>query len=817
MRLKHVFRRLVKSPMFTAVALVTLALSTGANTAIFSITNGVLLKPLPYPHPEQLINLNHSAPGLKIENIGAAPFLYFTYREESRTLQNAGLWRTGAASVTGLGEPEQVSTLNVTDGILPILGVQPGAGRFFSRSDDKPGSPETVILSHGYWQQRFGGQASAIGRRLLVDGKPREIIGVLPAGFRFLDVKASLVLPLRLDRAKVHLGNFSYSGMARLKPGVSIAEANSDAARMIQLALRNFPPFEGYTLKMFEDMHTRPKLQPLKEQVVGDIGSVLWVLMGTIGMVLLIACANVANLLLVRADGRQQELAVRAALGASRAEIARELLWESLTLGLAGGAFGVLLAYAGLRLLVSLAPENLPRLEEISIDGTVLLFTLVISLFSGLLFGLIPVLKYAGPQLNPTLRSGDRSATLSRERRRARGTLVVVQVALALVLLISSGLMIRTFQALLNVQPGFTHPESIQTLRISIPESQVRDSVAVMRMEQAILEKIAAIPGVQSAGFSSTIPTENFGWHDPVFAEDHELKQGDVPTLRRYKFISPGVLSTLGNSVIAGRDFTWTDLYEKRPVAMVTENMARELWNSPSTAIGKRIRETLKAPWREVVGVVTDERDDGINRKAPATALWPMLMDSFSGDKEFVIRGPAVLVRTNRAGSSAFITELGQAIWSVNPNLPLAQVKTLDDIYRKSLARTSFTLLMLGIAAGMALLLGVVGIYGVVSYSVAQRTKEIGIRLALGAQTQELTRMFVSHGARLAALGVVCGLAAAALLMRLLSTLLFEVRPVDPVTYTVAAGTLVGAALLASYLPALRAAGIDPVQALRSE
>jgi predicted lysophospholipase L1 biosynthesis ABC-type transport system permease subunit len=269
--------------------------------------------------------------------------------------------------------------------------------------------------------------------------------------------------------------------------------------------------------------------------------------------------------------------------------------------------------------------------------------------------------------------------------------------------------------------------------------------------------------------------------------------------------------------VIAGRDFTWTDLYEKRPVAMVTENMARELWNSPSTAIGKRIRETLKAPWREVVGVVTDERDDGINRKAPATALWPMLMDSFSGDKEFVIRGPAVLVRTNRAGSSAFITELGQAIWSVNPNLPLAQVKTLDDIYRKSLARTSFTLLMLGIAAGMALLLGVVGIYGVVSYSVAQRTKEIGIRLALGAQTQELTRMFVSHGARLAALGVVCGLAAAALLMRLLSTLLFEVRPVDPVTYTVAAGTLVGAALLASYLPALRAAGIDPVQALRSE
>jgi predicted permease len=674
-----------------------------------------------------------------------------------------------------------------------------------------------VILSQGYWRQRFGGDASAVGRRLVVDGKPRDIIGVLPAGFRFLDVKASLVLPLRLDRGKVHLGNFSYSGIARLKPGVSIAEANSDAARMIQLGLRNFPPVEGFTLKMFEDMHTQPKLRPLKEEVVGDIGSVLWVLMGTIGLVLLIACANVANLLLVRADGRQQELAVRAALGASRAEIARELLWESVTLGIGGGAIGLGLAYAGLRLLMSLAPENLPRLEEISMDGTVLLFALVISLLAGLLFGLIPVLKYAGPQLNLTLRSGDRSATLSRERRRARGTLVVVQIALALVLLISSGLMIRTFQALRNVQPGFTHPETIQTLRISIPESQVRDTVAVMRMEQAILEKITAIPGVQSAGFSSTIPTESFGWHDPIFAEDRAHKEGDMPTLRRYKFVSPGVLRTLGNSIIAGRDFTWTDLYERRLVAMVTENLARELWGSPGAAVGKRIRQTLKAPWREVVGVVTDERDDGVNRKAPATALWPMLMDNFSGDKEFVIRGPAVLIRTNRAGSSAFITELGQAIWSVNPNLPLAQVKTLDEIYRKSLARTSFTLLMLGIAAGMALALGVVGIYGVVSYSVAQRTREIGIRLALGAQTQELTRMFVSHGARLAALGVVCGLAAAAMLMRLLSTLLFEVRPVDPATYAAAAAALVGAALLASYVPALRASAVDPVQALRSE
>jgi predicted permease len=817
MRLKYVFRRLAKSPMFTVVALVTLALGIGANTAIFSIINGVLLKPLSYSHPEQLINLNHAAPGLKIENIGAAPFLYFTYREESRTLQDAGLWRTGAASVTGLGEPEQVNTLNVTDGILPILGVQPALGRLFARSDDKPDAPETVILSQGYWRQRFGGDASAVGRRLVVDGKPRDIIGVLPAGFRFLDVKASLVLPLRLDRGKVHLGNFSYSGIARLKPGVSIAEANSDAARMIQLGLRNFPPVEGFTLKMFEDMHTQPKLRPLKEEVVGDIGSVLWVLMGTIGLVLLIACANVANLLLVRADGRQQELAVRAALGASRAEIARELLWESVTLGIGGGAIGLGLAYAGLRLLMSLAPENLPRLEEISMDGTVLLFALVISLLAGLLFGLIPVLKYAGPQLNLTLRSGDRSATLSRERRRARGTLVVVQIALALVLLISSGLMIRTFQALRNVQPGFTHPETIQTLRISIPESQVRDTVAVMRMEQAILEKITAIPGVQSAGFSSTIPTESFGWHDPIFAEDRAHKEGDMPTLRRYKFVSPGVLRTLGNSIIAGRDFTWTDLYERRLVAMVTENLARELWGSPGAAVGKRIRQTLKAPWREVVGVVTDERDDGVNRKAPATALWPMLMDNFSGDKEFVIRGPAVLIRTNRAGSSAFITELGQAIWSVNPNLPLAQVKTLDEIYRKSLARTSFTLLMLGIAAGMALVLGVVGIYGVVSYSVAQRTREIGIRLALGAQTQELTRMFVSHGARLAALGVVCGLAAAAMLMRLLSTLLFEVRPVDPATYAAAAAALVGAALLASYVPALRASAVDPVQALRSE
>jgi putative ABC transport system permease protein len=815
--MRQVLRRLFTMPLFTTIAVGTLAIGIGANAAIFSVIEGVLLKPLPFPSPDALVSVDHAAPGVGLQHAGAAPFLFLTYRAETRAFADVGMWTGDTVSVTGRAEPEEVVCVDVTDRVLPLLGVQPALGRLFSAADDAPGGAETVVLAYGYWRSTFGGDPSVVGQRLLVDGRPREIIGVLPERFRFLDRKPSMFLPLQLDPAKTHLGNFSYSGVARLKPGVTIAQASADVARMIPISLQRFPPFPGYSVKMFEEARLAPDLQPLKAQLVGDIGGVLWILMGTIGLVLLIACANVANLLLVRAEGRQQELAIRAALGAGRAQIARELLLESLTLGVIGGVCGLGLAYGALRVLIASAPGGLPRVDEISIDAAVLAFTLIVSIAAGLLFGSIPIFKYVRPQLAGALRAGGRSLSSSRERHRARNTLVVVQVALALVLLVGSGLMIRSFQALRQVQPGFSRPEEVLTLRISIPESQVHDPDATVRMEQAIADKIAAVPGVTSVALTTDVPMSNDRNQDPIFAEDHVYADTQIPPLRRFKFVSPGVPRTLGNAIVAGHDFTWTDVYEKRPVAIVTENLARELWHDPRAAIGKRIRESHGAPWREIVGIVSDERDDGVDQKAPTSAIFPILMSNFEGEGVAVRRSLAYVLRSSRAGSSGFVDEVSRAVWSVNPNLPVANVRTLKENYDRSMARTSFTLVMLGLAGAMALLLGVAGVYGVISYSVSQRTREIGIRIALGARRSAVTRLFVLHGLRLAAVGVGCGLAAAFALTRLMSSLLFDVRATDPLTYAAVSIGLACAALLASYVPAVQAATVDPVDALRAE
>ena len=708
-------------------------------------------------------------------------------------------------------------SIDVTDGLLPMLGATPALGRLISKQDDSPGSDDTMMLSAGYWHTRFGSDPSVIGRRIMVNGKPREIVGVLPDAFKFLDQKPSLILPLRLDRSKVHLGQFSYTAVARMKPGVTVEQANDEVTRLIPIGLAKFPPFPGYSTKMFEEAKLQANARLLKADVIGDVGSALWLLMGTIAMVLLIACANVANLLLVRAEGRQQELAVRAALGASRGRLAYELLAESVVLGLVGGVAGLGLAYAAVRALIALSPGNLPRLDNISIDATVLLFTFAVSIVAGLLFGAIPVFKYAGPQVASGLRGGGRTSSASRERHRARSTLVVVQVALALVLLISSGLMIRTFQALRHVTPGFTNPEQLLTMSLSIPSAQVKEPEAVVRMHQAIMEKIATIPGVSSVGLTSIIPMTNSGWHDPIFAEDKVYGPGQLPAIRAFKFLSPGLLKTMGNTLVAGREFTWEDAYGLRPVAMVSENLARELWKEPSAAIGKRIRESNASAWREVIGVISDERDEGMDKKAPTIAFFPMLMNHFEGDEFQVRRTMSYVIRSPRAGSNGFVNEVGRAVWSVNPNLPLAGVRTLAEVVSASMARTSFTLVMLAIAGAMALLLGVAGIYGVISYSVSQRTREIGIRMALGAQRNEITGMFVRHGLGLAAIGIGSGLVVAIALGRLMTSLLFETSPMDPLTYLAVCGSLAVAAMAASYVPALRATGVNPVTALRAD
>jgi predicted permease len=531
-----------------------------------------------------------------------------------------------------------------------------------------------------------------------------------------------------------------------------------------------------------------------------------------------VACANVANLLLVRAAARQQEFAIRAALGARWTQVARQLVIESMTLGVLGGALGVALAYGALRVLIAAGPSNLPRLAEISLDPVVLGFALTISLMSGLLFGLIPILKYARPRLAGAL--GGRGASLTRDRQRSQQTLVAAQVALALVLLVSAGLMIRSFQALRRVDPGFAEPQRVQTFTISIPSTMVAEPARVTRMQQEVLDEIAAIPGVASVAFTTRLPMGS-DRSSAALAVEGRVDDGRTPPNRQVKIVSPGMFRTLATPFLAGRDFTWTDLYDIRDVAIVSENLARELWGSPEAALGKRVREyyAAKSPWREIVGVAGDVHDDGADQPPPATIYWPAqpLEPLLSMSAGYQSRRVSVAIRTERAGTESLLNQVRQAVWSVSANLPLAQVRTLDAVYDQSMARTSFTLVMLTIAGAMALLLGVSGLYGVIAFAVSQRRREIGIRLALGAQAREIRGLFVRRGLTLGVTGLAIGLGGALGLTRLMESLLFGIGPLDPVTFTAMPLVLAAAAVLASYLPARRATTVDPVETLRAE
>jgi predicted permease len=799
------------------VAVLTLAAGIGANAAIFAVVRGVLLKPLPYPDPERLVAVWHSAPGMNIPNLNQSPATYFIYKDEGRTFEHIGIWSDTSVTVTGVGDPERIRALLVTEGILESLRVEPILGRRFTPDDDSPRTPQRVILTHAYWQQKFGTDPGIVGRQVTIDGTPREIIGVLPAGFRFLDRQLQLVLPLRFDRPKLFVGNFSFQGIARLRPGVTIDQANADVARMIPLVVERFPLPGGFTKKMFEEVRMGPNIRPLSADVIGDVGRVLWLLLGTVGIVLLIACANVANLFLVRAESRQQELAIHAALGASWRQVAWELLSESLALALAGGVAGVGLAYAGVRGLIAMAPQGLPRLTDISIDPFVLLFTAGISLIAGLLFGLIPVLKFATPQLAGALKEGGRLSSAGRARHRARNTLVVAEIALAVVLLVASGLMIRTFQAMRSVYPGFVNPSEVLTLRVSIPSSLVAEPEATARMHQQIAQRIEQIPGVTSVGVTSAVTMDGTNNNDPIFVEDFPGPGGRIPPLRRFRYVGDNYLQTMGNPVVAGRSLNWNDSFERNTVVMVSENFAREFWKEPSAALGRRIRQNATDPWRTIVGVAADERDNGVAQPAPAIVYWPMMIKDYWATPLSVQRTMAYAVRSGRTGSPTLLKEIQQAVWSMNANLPVASVRTLPEIQSRSMAQTSFALVMLGIAAGVALLLGVVGIYGVISYVATQRTREIGIRMALGAAARDVGSLFLRHGLILVTIGIVLGTLAAAALTRVMTTLLFGVSSMDPATYAAVAVGLASTALLASYLPARRAARIDPASALRWE
>jgi len=832
---RHAVRAMRRNVTFTVVVVSTLAIGIGANTTVFSVLNSVLLEPLAYPKADELVAVKLSAPGAPglADGLRLSPSMYRTFADRNRVFQSLGVFVATRGTVTDVGDPEEVRAIGISDGLLQAFNVRPAAGRWLVAADHLGATRPppsvfhvytTVMLSYGYWQRRFGGSHSVVGRTLMVDGRPKTIVGVMPRNFTVVSADTELIFPLAFDVSRFTLGGFNYQGVARLRPGVTIAQANADVASMIPAWMASWSDGPGTTPRSYESWKISPDLRPLKAEVIGGVTDVLWVVMATIGLVMLIACANVTNLLLVRAEVRQKELALRAALGAGRARIIRGLLVESALLGLLGGALGTALAYAGVRVLLAVGPVNLPRLNEIAVDARTVGFAAALSLLSSLMFGFIPALKYTAPRMATALGTLGRTTTASRQRHRVRSALVVVQVALALVLLVSAGLMIRTFQSIRHVDPGFTQAEHLQLLRMFFAQTAGTDPERVTRMQNAIQDKLASIPGVASAAFGSAMPMEGFGPNlgvvnfGSVRAQDQAGPASDNGPVRLFKYASPGFFRTAGTRLIAGREIAWSEVYDLRPVVVVSENLARELWRTPSAAVGKYLRHLPEMPWHEVIGVVQDVRENGVYEQTPSTVYWPTMSASVNArpGQPNAIRGVTFVVRSDRTSTPAFLNQIQQAVWSVNPSLP-ASPRTMREVYDQSLARTSFTLVMLAIAASMALLLGVVGIYGVIAYVVSQRRRDIGIRAALGAQQGELKGMFVRHGLVLTGMGIAIGLGAAAGLTRLMSTLLYGITALDPVTYVAVSLVLVTVTALASYVPARRAASVNPIEALRPE
>ena len=814
--IRYALRKLMRTPLMAGIALITLAIGIGSNAAIFSVVHTILLRPLPFDEPDRLVGMWHVAPGLGFDQVNSNPAAYFTYRDHGTAFEDVALWDNRTASVTGLERPEQVDVLAVTDGLFPILRVQPALGRAFTAEDDLPGSPETVILGYEYWQTRLGGDPGVLGSTLTVQGRPREIIGVMPSGFWRMRLVPDLYLPLRLDRAEARFGNFDYQGVGRLAPGADLARANADVARMIPMSVENFPG--GIPLEMVREAGFGPDVHLLKEDVVGDVGSVLWVLLGTVGLILLIACANVANLFLVRAEGRQREIAVRNAMGADRKEIRRSFLSEGLLLGLGGGALGALLTYVGLGVLRSVGPGTLPRLGEIGVDPVVLLVTLLVSLAAGIGLGLIPALKYGRPDLVGSLKEGGRGASAGPGRNRLRNGLVIGQVAMALVLLVGSGLMMRSFQELREVDPGFSDPAEVLTFHLTVPSAQVAEDGDVALLYEELVGRLEGIPGVTSAGASFSITMDGWDSNDAVWVEDFPVDPNQIPPIRRFKWIGGDYFETMRNPVVAGRSITWTDVHDRSPVVVVTENFAREYWDDPVRAVGRRIGTGSPEDqrWAEIVGVVGDVRDDGVDQDPVSVVYWPLAVAGLYESDLFVQRNMGFAVRS-QIPTDGLLPQVREAVWGINPDLPLAEVRTLEEILESSMARTSFTLVMLGIAAAMALILGVVGIYGVVSYVVSLRTREIGVRMALGAESGSVRAMVLRQGLGLTGAGIMVGLLLAGVATRAMSALLYGVSPLDPVTFVGVSVTLGLVALAATIVPAYRATRIDPVETLKGD
>ena len=817
---KQVIRKLTRSPSFTLVAVLTLALGIGANTAIFTVVNSVLIRPLPYPEQDRLVAMNYTAPGMDVELVPHSESTYLITAEESQTFESFGVFNNTALNLTGGREPERVPAVVATHEILTLLGAVPQLGRLTNGEDDLLGSPEVAILTHQLWQRRFGGDPSIVGRTIEVNGVSTEVVGVLAEGFLFHMEDAEMFVPARFNRTEPDEGSFNMPGIARLEAGVTMAAVTADVDRMIRLMPERFSG--GISQAMLDQIGFAPNITPLREQITGDVSRTLWILLSAVGFLLLIACSNVANLFLVRADGRRREVAVRTALGASGGDLARYFLMESVALGVLGGALGLGLAWAGTRALVTFGPSNLPRLSEIGLNAQVLLFTLAVSLMAGFLFGLFPVMKYRKPDMAGGLKEGGRGGSEGRERHRVRNTLVVSQMALALVLLVGSGLMLRSFQALRSIDPGFD-PAGVLTLRITLPESAYPDAESRLLFHDQLQGSIAQLAGVVRVGAGQNIPLGGGMNRSGTLFEDFPLLPDQIPDVIETNRVTSGYMETLGMRLLEGRTINAFDARDRTGAVVVTRTLAQHYWPNES-AIGKRLTQDMDLRegavsegqvWQTIVGVVDEVRTLSMDMDPTPVLYFPLIEASHQEDN----RGPQTLAYVVKASgeSAALLPAIRQTLWEQDPNLPIADIMTMDSVVRDSMARTSFSMVLLGIAALVALFLGTVGIYGVISYVVTQRTREMGIRLALGAEEGVVAGMVLRQGAVLAGIGIAIGLLGAFGLTRLMAAMLFGVSATDPLTFGAVASVLAAVAMLASYLPARRAARTDPVEALRAE
>jgi len=799
---RHAFRVLAKSPGFTLIAVLTLALGIGANAAIFSVVNGVLLQGLPYPHADRLVFLSEHT--MQVPDMSISYPNLQDWERQNTVFDPLGALQPTGFVLTGNGQPEQLKGMNASAGFLPALGVRPILGRLFGKADDQPGAARVALLSYALWQRSFGGDPAVVGRSLDLDGQSYAVIGILPASFRFV-VSADIYAPLglkadQMQRRGSHPGIYA---IARLKDGVTIEQARTQMKAIMARLAQQYPATNA------GDTAVVTTLREAYYSQLGGLPTALWVLLAAVGFVLLIACANVANLLLARGAGRERELAVRVALGAGRARLARQMLTESLLLALVGGTAGLVLGAVGTNALAAMIPSQLRAVVDISLDWRVLLFLFAITVFTGVIFGIAPAWHASRTDVNESLKEGGRSATAGAGRERYRKLLVVSEFALGLVLVVASALMIRSFYRLLEVNPGF-RVDNVLTSQVNLPEKKYAKPEQINNFYRDVLSRIQALPGVEAAGAITPLPLSGNGWQTDFYVEGTPVpKPGDEPN-SDYHMVTPGYFAVMGPRLLRGRLFTDADNQDAPSVVIVSRSFAQRYWPGRNP-VGKRIKlggADSKQPWTTVAGEVADTKQYGLDTKTKTEFYEPAAQHS----NTFM-----TLVVRSRGDASALTSSVRDAVAAVDSQQPVFNVRTMQSYLAQSVSDRRMAATLLGLFAGLGLVLAAVGIYGVIAYTVSLRTHEIGIRMALGASRSEVLRMVLGAGARLALIGVGVGVVLGLGLMRLASSLLYGVTASDPAIYALAALVLGGVALLACYVPARRAMNVDPSTALRYE